>query len=75
VTWSAAGENIGYGSADNTEAEIIRAANGLTDSMLAEKPPNDGHRRNLLSKDYRHIGLSIIRDGDHRVWMTQDFVN
>jgi uncharacterized protein YkwD len=74
VRWRAAGENIGFGSAGSSDAAIIRAANGLTDSMLAETPPDDGHRRNLLSRDFDRIGLSVVRDGNGRVWLTQDFV-
>ena len=74
VRWTSAGENIGYGSAGGSDADIIRAANGLTDSMLAEVPPNDGHRKNLLSKGFKRIGLSVVRDGKGIVWLTQDFV-
>lgn len=74
VRWSSAGENIGFGSAGSSDSAILGAANGLTDSMLAETPPNDGHRRNLLSKSFKRIGLSIVRDGNGRVWLTQDFV-
>jgi uncharacterized protein YkwD len=74
VSWRAAGENIGFGSAGSGTANIVKAANGLTDSMLAEVPPEDGHRKNLLSKDFDRIGLSVVRDGKGVVWMTQDFV-
>ena len=75
VQWTSAGENIGFGSSGGSDAEIIKAANGLTDSMLAEKPPNDGHRRNLLNTGFKRIGLSVIRDSKGITWMTQDFVN
>nr|BFE69753.1 hypothetical protein GCM10020092_030540 [Actinoplanes digitatis] len=74
VDWSSAGENIGFGSAGADNSAIVRAANGLTDSMLAEVPPEDGHRKNLLSKSFKRIGLSVVRDGKGIVWMTQDFV-
>jgi uncharacterized protein YkwD len=74
VQWRSAGENIGFGSAGSSDAAVAGAANGLTDSMLAETPPDDGHRRNLLSSGFQRIGLSVVRDGDGRVWMTQDFV-
>ncbi|PRY27426.1 uncharacterized protein YkwD [Pseudosporangium ferrugineum] len=74
VRWSSAGENIGYGSAGGSDAQIVAAADGLTDSMLAEVPPEDGHRKNLLSSGFERIGLSVVRDGDGLVWMTQDFV-
>jgi uncharacterized protein YkwD len=75
VKWSSAGENIGFGSSGSSNAEIAKAANGLTDSMLAEKPPNDGHRKNLLNTGFKRIGLSVVRDGKGVTWMTQDFVN
>ena len=75
VSWTSAGENIGYGSAGSSEAAIVGAANGLTDSMLAEVAPNDGHRRNLLNTGFKRIGLAVTRDSKGLVWMTQDFVN
>ncbi|WP_250037224.1 CAP domain-containing protein [Paractinoplanes maris] len=75
VKWSGAGENIGFGSSASSDSAKVKAANGLTDSMLAEVPPNDGHRKNLLNPDFKRIGLSIVRDGKGVTWMTQDFVN
>ena len=75
VRWSAAGENIGYGSSGASDDAKVEAANGLTDSMLAEVPPNDGHRKNLLNPGFGRIGLSIVRDSKGVTWMTQDFVN
>ncbi|MEU4558307.1 CAP domain-containing protein [Actinoplanes sp. NPDC023936] len=74
VKWSSAGENIGYGSSASSDAAKVKAANGLTDSMLAEVPPNDGHRKNLLSTSFTRIGLSVVRDSKGITWMTQDFV-
>jgi len=74
VQWSSAGENIGYGWAGATDAAIVGAANGLCDSMLAEVPPEDGHRKNLLSKSFKRIGLSVVRESNGQVWLTQDFV-
>jgi uncharacterized protein YkwD len=75
VQWTMAGENIGYGSSGSSDAAMIKAANGLTDSMLAEVAPNDGHRKNLLNKSFKRIGLSVLRDSKGVTWMTQDFVN
>ena len=74
VRWSSAGENIGFGFAGDSGAEIVKAANGLCDSMLAEVPPKDGHRKNLLSKGFQRIGLSVVRESGGKVWLTQDFV-
>jgi uncharacterized protein YkwD len=75
VKWSSAGENIGFGSSGSSTSAMVKAANGLTDSMLAEVPPNDGHRKNLLNQGFERIGLSIVRDSKGVTWMTQDFVN
>jgi uncharacterized protein YkwD len=74
VKWSGAGENIGYGSSAAGDSAKVKAANGLTDSMLAEVPPNDGHRKNLLNGSFTKIGLAVTRDGKGLVWLTQDFV-
>jgi uncharacterized protein YkwD len=74
VSWSSAGENIGEGGpVANTTSAIASMAVGLTNSMLAEQPPDDGHRRNILSSDFHHIGISVYRDSSGTVWMTQDF--
>jgi uncharacterized protein YkwD len=75
VQWNSAGENIGFGSSGASDADLIKAANGLTDSMLAEVAPDDGHRKNLLNTGFKRIGLSVVRDGKGITWMTQDFVN
>ncbi len=76
VQWSNAGENIGTGGpvSDDTSG-IAGMAVGLTRSMLAEQPPNDGHRKNILSPDFHHIGIAVMRDSSGNVWMTQDFSN
>jgi uncharacterized protein YkwD len=76
VHWTAAGENIGEGGpvADATAA-IAQMAVGLTQSMLDEKPPDDGHRLNILSSAFSHVGISVFRDSSGTVWMTQDFSN
>jgi len=43
--------------------------------MMAEKPPDDGHRQNLLSKDFHRIGISIYIDAHHTLWLTEDFAD
>jgi uncharacterized protein YkwD len=50
-------------------------AAGLTQSMLNEQPPDDGHRLNILSSTFTHIGIAVYRDGSGTVWLTQDFSN
>ena len=76
VHWTAAGENIGYGGpVADTNAAIAQMAVGLTQSMLNEQPPDDGHRLNILSSTFTHIGIAVSRDSSGIVWLTQDFSN
>ena len=76
VHWTAAGENIGEGGpVANSTAAIAQMAVGLTQSMLNEKPPDDGHRRNILSSSFTHIGIAVYRNSSGTVWLTQDFSN
>jgi uncharacterized protein YkwD len=76
VDWTAAGENIGEGGpVADTAAAIAQMAVGLTQSMLNEQPPDDGHRLNILSSSFTHIGIAVYRDSSGTVWLTQDFSN
>jgi uncharacterized protein YkwD len=76
VDWTAAGENIGEGGpVADTSAAIAQMAVGLTQSMLNEQPPDDGHRLNILSATFTHIGIAVDRDSSGTVWLTQDFSN
>jgi uncharacterized protein YkwD len=76
IHWTAAGENIGEGGpVADTTAAIGGMAVGLTQSMLDEKPPDDGHRLNILSTSFTHIGIAVYRDSSGTVWLTQDFSN
>ncbi|SDW28712.1 RNA polymerase sigma factor, sigma-70 family [Amycolatopsis xylanica] len=72
--WSTCGENVGTGGpvADSADA-ITRMALGLTQSMIDEKPPNDGHRKNILSSSFTRIGIVVTRDARGTVWLTHDF--
>jgi uncharacterized protein YkwD len=76
VDWSIAGENVGEGSrvSDSPDA-TAQMAMDLTRAMLNERPPDDGHRKNILSSAFHHIGIAIFRDRHGTVWMTQDFSN
>jgi len=76
VQWTSAGENIGEGgSVADTTAAITQMAVALTQDMLAEKPPDDGHRLNILSSTFTKIGIAVYRAGNDTVWMTQDFAS
>jgi uncharacterized protein YkwD len=76
VQWTAAGENIGEGGpVADTTAAISQMAVALTNDMLAEQPPDDGHRLNILSSSFSYVGIAVYRDSAGTVWMTQDFAN
>jgi uncharacterized protein YkwD len=76
VLWSIAGENVGEGSrVSDTPDAIAQMAMDLTRAMLDERPPDDGHRKNILSSAFHHIGIAIFRDRHGTVWLTQDFSN
>lgn len=67
--WSACGENIGWNS-NRSQAGAL----ALETSMYDETPPNDGHRRNILSTSFVDVGVDVIDDSTHgRVWLTTDF--
>jgi uncharacterized protein YkwD len=76
VVWTSAGENIGEGGpVADTSSAIAQMAVALTQDMLNEKPPDDGHRLNILSSAFHHIGIAVSVDSSGTVWMTQDFSN
>jgi len=76
VQWTAAGENIGDGGpVADSQSEIADMAVGLTNDMLAEQPPNDGHRLNILSSSYTEVGIAVTENSAGTVYMTQDFAN
>ncbi|WP_376795022.1 CAP domain-containing protein [Thermogemmatispora sp.] len=72
ITWSVCGENVGYASASPDAWSGVQL---IESSMLNEQPPNDGHRRNLLSSAFHRIGIGIYLDSRGYVWVTEDFTN
>lgn len=67
--WRALGENIGW-----TSDTTARGVAALQSAMYRERPPNDGHRKNILSTTYRQIGVGVVYDArQHRIWITEDF--
>jgi uncharacterized protein YkwD len=67
--YSWAGENIGFNSDIS-----LRGVLQLETMMYNEKPPNDGHRQNILSPHYTNVGIDVYIDSrHHKVWLTQDF--
>ncbi|HLJ36342.1 MAG TPA: CAP domain-containing protein [Ktedonobacteraceae bacterium] len=75
VQWQTVGENIGEGGPVTTNNDDWNMVLMLHQGMMAEKPPDDGHRRNLLSQDFHRIGISIYIDAKNTLWLTEDFAN
>ncbi len=69
IAWSAAGENIGWSDYPNPQQGVQLNHQ----SMMAEKPPDDGHRQNILSTSFRLVGIDVLVDAHHNVWLTEDF--
>ncbi|GHO42853.1 CAP domain-containing protein [Ktedonospora formicarum] len=75
VSWNYCGENIGTGGPVPSYSAQWNMASGLHRSMMNETPPNDGHRQNLLSRNFHRIGISISIDANNHLWLTEDFAN
>ena len=73
VTWTACGENIGYTSPYPDAWTAIKQ--NIEGGMLAEKPPDDGHRQNLLSTSFHQVGVAVLFDSKGIAWVTEDFTN
>lgn len=70
VSWTFAAENIGESS---DYLHPTTAATSLDQAMLNEKPPDDGHRQNILS-NATIIGVDVLIDTQNQeVWLTEDF--
>jgi uncharacterized protein YkwD len=67
--WSWAGENIGWNSAMTAAGVLL-----LQKAMFNERPPNDGHRLNILNSHFTNVGVDVYLDTTHhKVWLTTDF--
>ncbi len=75
VQWQTVGENIGEGGPVFSNDLAWNMVSMIHQGMMAEKPPDDGHRRNLLSKDFHRLGISISIDAHQTLWLTEDFAN
>ncbi len=68
------GENVAYYGDSFTEMDAMWQAVAKLDAMMmAERPPSDGHRENILSPDYRAIGIGVAV-GPNGIFIAEDFV-
>ena len=70
VDWTWCGENIGETSDTSTGGALQ-----LHQMMMAEQPPNDGHRQNILSANFTLVGIAVVIDSSQKLWLTEDFAN
>ena len=69
VSWVVAAENIGF-TEDISEHGVL----ALHQAMMAERPPDDGHRQNILSTQTDQLGVDVLFDSHNkRYWLTEDF--
>ena len=69
--WRAVGENLGS-SSDCSLAGVLN----LQRMMYHEVAPNDAHRRNILSRNYRAVGVDVVMDATHHTaWLTEVFAS
>jgi uncharacterized protein YkwD len=73
INWMAACENVGNSSPRPDAWGALKTV--IEGGMLAEQPPDDGHRQCLLSTSYHQIGIGVLIDSQGVVWVTEDFTN
>ena len=67
--WSAVGENVAV-STNRSEAGAL----SLQNLMYNETPPDDGHRRMILSSNFTEVGVDVVVDSVHgKLWLVTDF--
>lgn len=68
-SWNALAENCTYGSNRKYAINIVMAL------LIDEKVASLGHRKNILSDKYSHIGVSIMPHSTYTYNCVQDFAN
>lgn len=68
------GENVAYYGLQVTDAENLWIALGKLDSMMmAEQPPDDGHRRAILNPAFQSVGFGLAT-GPNGLYLAEDFL-
>lgn len=66
-------ENVGwYGLEVAGKTELWSAIEKLDVQMMAEQPPDDGHRQNIISERYSAVGIGLSV-GPHGLYLAEDF--
>jgi len=54
--------------------QINEILDRFQDRIMAERPPFDGHRKNVLDPDHTHVGIGLAIGLEH-VYLAQEFIN
>ncbi|MGI5835839.1 MAG: CAP domain-containing protein, partial [Chloroflexota bacterium] len=66
-----AAENLGLVQGCNNGEAVAKNH----EKMMAETPPNDGHRQNILDSRLKKVGIGVYRTLDGRVYYICDFTD
>ncbi|MBN1626931.1 MAG: hypothetical protein JW944_10440 [Deltaproteobacteria bacterium] len=67
IEFVTAGENVAMGN------DIAYDLNDIEDSFMKEEECEYNHRRNILNRDFTHVGIGIVHCDDGNQYITQDF--
>lgn len=66
-------ENVGWYGLEVESVDAMWSAVTVLDAqMMAERPPQDGHRENILSRQYNAVGIGLSV-GPHGLYIAEDF--
>ncbi len=71
VSFSTFAENIGWSMGYANPVDAVRTNH---ESMMAETPPNDGHRANILNPALKQVGIGVYRGTDGKLSYVTDFL-
>ena len=73
TSWTIALENLGHGWNYSTPTDAVQANHQV---MMAETPPNDGHRVHILNERVRRVGIGVVqRVSDGHVYYVSHFAD
>lgn len=72
IPWNYVAENIGWSSNYGSPADGVRANH---QAMMAETPPNDSHRRIILSPNARKVGIGVVVALSGKVYYVANFTD
>jgi uncharacterized protein YkwD len=72
ASWYA--ENVGWYGLDVSDGPSLwTAVSKLDREMMAERPPDDGHRENILGTKYQSVGIGVTISASG-IYLAEDFV-